>query len=80
MALAYDVAIGVCNIKQDDFYKFRVAADWRLLAGLSDDDPNMMFQEYFQLGLLGNQSIVDWSKSGDGSMPSKILDKRKLFF
>jgi hypothetical protein len=80
MALAYDVAIGVCNIKQDDFYKFRVAADWRLLAGLADDDPNMMFQEYFQLGLLGNQSIVDWSKSGDGSMPSKILDKRKLFF
>lgn len=80
MALAYDVAIGVCNIKQDDFYKFRVAADWRLLSGLADDDPNMMFQEYFQLGLLGNQSIVNWSKSGDGSMPSKILDKRKLFF
>ncbi|KAK0338928.1 hypothetical protein LTR94_036614, partial [Friedmanniomyces endolithicus] len=29
-ALAYDVAIGVCRITEQDLRKLRIAADWRL--------------------------------------------------
>jgi len=79
LALAYDVAIGICNIKQADFIKFRITADWRLLEDLTEDDSNNIFKEYFQLGLQGNKSIVEWSKSEDGCIPSKIFNNRELF-
>jgi len=80
MALAYDVAIGVCNIKQEDFTELRIAADWRFLKGLSDNDSNPLFHDYFNRGLVGELSVCKWSESGEGGMPSKIKDERKLFF
>ena len=80
MALAYDVAIGVCNIKQDDFLEFRIAADWRLLKGLSKDKTESIFPEYFERGVVNKVSVAEWSKTGEGGIPPKIIDKRKLIF
>lgn len=79
MALAYDVAIGVSNIKQDDFTNFRIIADWRLLQYLEKNDPSNIFKEYFQYGLQKNTSITEWAKTSEACMPSKITDKRELF-
>jgi len=79
MALAYDVAIGVCNIKQSDFVGFRKSADWRYLDGVDKNDPSRFFNEYFQRGLLNGKSIAEWTKEEDGIMPTKIIDKRSIF-
>ena len=79
-ALAYDVAIGVCRISPTDLSKLRVMADWRFICNLSGNVQIRDFDEYFQAGLLNNQSTMEWSKNGDGRIPSKITDTRKLFF
>jgi len=79
-ALAYDVAIGVFRINQNDFFKLRISADWRFLKAITKTDPIANFDDYFRTGLLENKAITIWSKTGDGSMPSKITDTRILFF
>jgi hypothetical protein len=77
-ALAYDVAIGVCRIVQNDFLTLRIRADWRYLEKLGDNDPSNFFEQYFHRGLVKGLSASEWSKTGDGSMPSKIINQRKL--
>jgi len=79
-ALAYDVAIGICKIKQADFMKLRTVADWRFLKDLDQEDISSIHHEYFSRGLLAGKTTTAWSKTDDGCMPSKIINERKLFF
>jgi pimeloyl-ACP methyl ester carboxylesterase len=85
-ALAYDVAIGNCDISETDMRAFRIAADWRFSGGLDDGDPHKAFHEYFVNGIFQNKTIFDWANPAskgpgtndrhDGSMPAKIVDQR----
>jgi len=77
-ALAYDVAIGICDIGERDFGKLRRAADWRFVGGLADDDPSKVFAEYFGYGLFTDKSPADWAnaKNSEAKMPNKIVDQR----
>ncbi|MET3135120.1 pimeloyl-ACP methyl ester carboxylesterase [Oxalobacteraceae bacterium GrIS 1.11] len=78
-ALAYDVAVGHCTIPEEDLHKLRIAADWRLLKGLDDGDPNKVFLEYFKYGKFYEQTAYDWAnaKGSEGSMPKKIENHRQ---
>ena len=78
-ALAYDVAVGRCHILDKDLHKLRIAADWRFLEGLDDDDPNKVFAEYFFQGKFNKQSVFDWANAAgsEGRMPDKIVDVRE---
>ncbi|RQH07107.1 T6SS effector phospholipase Tle3 domain-containing protein [Paraburkholderia dinghuensis] len=77
MALAYDVAIGLCDIAAEDLVQLRWAADWRFGKGLADDDPNKQFADYFVFGKRNEAFLQDWIKSDpDASMPEKIQDER----
>lgn len=80
--LTYDVAIGMCSIKEADLQRFRLAADWRLLAGLGRADPNYRFIEYFLDGKFEENSLFEWANNlaGEGAMPSTIFDKRVFLF
>jgi hypothetical protein len=76
-ALAYDVAIGLCDISEDDFIRLRWAADWRFADGLPANDPSRPFAEYFQSGSMKRHSLTKWlGADSDASMPSKIVDER----
>lgn len=78
-ALAYDVAIGHCHIRDEDMHKLRIAADWRFLNGLEDGNSNKAFLEYFLQGLFRNQTVFDWANAAgsQGRMPDKIVDVRE---
>ncbi|MEO6921910.1 MAG: hypothetical protein ABI171_23225 [Collimonas sp.] len=81
-ALAYDVAIGCCDIRETDLHNLRIAADWRFLNGLDDADSNKIFLEYFIKGEFQKTSALKWANhAGDGdlngSIPIKIVDRRK---
>ncbi|MBA5688184.1 T6SS effector phospholipase Tle3 domain-containing protein [Rugamonas apoptosis] len=78
-ALAYDVAVGLCEIRDEDLHKLRVAADWRFLKGLEKDDPNIRFAEYFETGLFEEVSPHKWATSprSEGHMPENIIDQRE---
>jgi hypothetical protein len=78
-ALAYDVAIGMCHIRELDWHELRKAADWRLLKGLDNDDTMRAFHEYFKDGNLGGRSASEWLRvpNSEGSMPEKIADQRE---
>ena len=79
-ALAYDVAVGVCRIKKEDFAMFRRAADWRLLNGIKGN-AHAAFSEYFNFGVLKGLPLSAWANGGDsdGVMPQKIVDQREVF-
>jgi pimeloyl-ACP methyl ester carboxylesterase len=77
-ALAYDVAVGVCDISQHQLLKLRASADWRRLQKLGNPiDP--VFQEYFSTGLVKSTSAHSWANSSadEGHMPDKIIDIRQ---
>ena len=78
-ALAYDVAVGVCRIKQHQLRKLRVAADWRLLDGLDKDNPAKAFKEYFAAATIHEVSTSVWIHRDDceASLPVSIVDKRE---
>jgi pimeloyl-ACP methyl ester carboxylesterase len=78
-ALAYDVAIGLCHIGDEDMHKLRIAADWRFLKGVDDDDPCKIFKEYFLSGKFTKVSPYEWTraKNSEGRMPDKIVDERE---
>ena len=78
-ALAYDVAVGLCHIRQNDLHALRMAADWRFVKGLADDDPNKRFEEYFESGHFKEVSPYKWADNpnSEGSMPDKIIDQRE---
>ena len=78
--LAYDVAIGCCDIRAEDLQQLRIAADWRFLKGLDDqEDPHLVFAEYFKDGKFKGVSTYKWAnaKDSEGLMPKKIVDERQ---
>lgn len=78
-ALAYDVAIGMCQMLDGDLHRLRMAADWRFVKGLADDHPHKPFEEYFRTGLANKVSPDTWANTpgGEGFMPDKIVDRRE---
>lgn len=77
-ALAYDVAVGICDISHTQLRKLSIAADWRYLYGIKDEaDP--IFVEYFSKGTVGKTSTHIWASqpAGNGGMPSRIVDQRQ---
>lgn len=76
-ALAYDVAVGLCHIRDDDLHCLRQAADWRFLKGLPD--PQKIFEEYFKYGTYRGVSPDEWTRTHpqEGGMPDKIVDQRE---
>jgi pimeloyl-ACP methyl ester carboxylesterase len=82
-ALAYDVAIGVCRIKETDMTTLRKIADWRYLEGLGSKglkESSGEFEEYFITGNFRGISTMDWAATKEeGRMPAKIVDKREIF-
>ncbi|XLZ69586.1 hypothetical protein ABT364_24095 [Massilia sp. SR12] len=79
-ALAYDIAVGACFIKEAEFATLRMAADWRFLDGLDKNDNNKDFSEYFEFGKFRKMSVLEWTiKKTEGSMPAKIVDQRGFF-
>ncbi|OEZ81441.1 hypothetical protein JAB8_49780 [Janthinobacterium sp. HH106] len=78
-ALAYDVAVGVCRIKADQLRKLRVAADWRLLKWVGDDNSAIEFLEYFNKGEFHKKTVAAWAmQSGcEAGMPTLIIDQRE---
>jgi pimeloyl-ACP methyl ester carboxylesterase len=78
-ALAYDVPVGVCHIKDYDMRVFRQMADWRYASGLDDDNSAKEFVEYFKIGKLHGGTVYDWAKHHpDGKMPDKIVNERSM--
>jgi hypothetical protein len=78
MALAYDVAIGLCYLTPEQLIELRLEADWRFGAGLSDADPNRKYAEYFNKGTVGGHSAPLWVKSdAEAGRPQKIVDERE---
>ncbi|WP_177203720.1 effector protein Tle3 domain-containing protein [Burkholderia cepacia] len=76
-ALAYDVAVGVCKLSDDDWSKLRIEADWRFWKGMPDSSPNRKYGEYFASGKMKNVTLAEWiSHDGEARMPSKIVDER----
>lgn len=79
-ALAYDLAVGCCEIPEEAMLEARKAADWRHLVGLKKDDVNKVFLEYFLSGKFRLKSAYDWANdapNSEGSMPEKIFDERQ---
>jgi pimeloyl-ACP methyl ester carboxylesterase len=78
-ALAYDVAIGCCDIQEKDLHKVRIAADWRFLDGLGNADSNKVFEEYFATGYFKGAAPYNWANrmGSEGSIPEKIVNERK---
>ena len=78
-ALAYDVAVGVCTIRQDELRTLRVAADWTLLERLNDTAGNAEFSEYFESGRFKNVSLFEWAndEKSPARKPTKIIDERQ---
>lgn len=76
-ALAYDVAIGVCHLTEQDMADLRIEADWRFGKGLSDDNPHRKYAEYFGSGTMGFRPLTQWVKNDSNAhMPPKIIDER----
>ncbi|WP_300760007.1 DUF3274 domain-containing protein, partial [Janthinobacterium sp.] len=76
--LAYDVAVGVSNIREEAMLQLRIAADWRLLKELDDGDSQKVFDEYIFWGKFKKLLLLDWVRSGGstGAMPAEIVDER----
>lgn len=77
-ALAYDVAVGTCHINERDLKKLRIAADWRFLESLTDDNAHKVYFEYFDSGRFDKKSLIEWASkdSSEGKIPSKIVNIR----
>ncbi|WP_244117664.1 T6SS effector phospholipase Tle3 domain-containing protein [Burkholderia contaminans] len=78
LALAYDVAIGICRLSREQLNKFRIEADWRFGRQLGDDNPNQVYSEYFGYGTMNKQSLVGWvSTDHEATLPDTIDDARQ---
>jgi hypothetical protein len=76
-ALAYDVAIGVCDLTPEDWTYLRRVADWRLANVDDSSDPHFKLWDYFNTGMINTASALDWSRSAsDAQMPPLIVDER----
>lgn len=78
-ALAYDVAVGVCTIRQEALRELRVAADWQILKGLENTDKNKEFFEYYNKGKFKGVPLFEWANDKDSpaKKPESIVDERQ---
>ncbi|MGS0892567.1 T6SS effector phospholipase Tle3 domain-containing protein [Burkholderia stagnalis] len=77
MALAYDVAIGLCYLTEDDFSDLRVLADWRFVKGLGESGSGSYLSEYISTGKCNDLFLHEWVKKDEyAKIPSKIYDER----
>ncbi|MCA7888455.1 MULTISPECIES: hypothetical protein [Burkholderia] len=77
-ALAYDVAIGICRISQQQLNDFRKEADWRFGKQLEKDNPNRIYSDYFEKGKMNGDFLQDWVlKDAEATLPESIDDKRQ---
>ncbi|WP_300759840.1 hypothetical protein [Janthinobacterium sp.] len=78
-ALAYDVAVGVCTIRQEELRKLRVVADWCLLKRLDDTEDSKEFFEYYDKGKFKRVPLYEWANDKDSpaKKPQKIIDERQ---
>lgn len=77
LALAYDVAIGVCRLTEQDWRELRVEADWRYCAdGLENSHPHHFLSEYFLGGYMNEAPLHAWISSGEGRRPEGVVDER----
>lgn len=76
-ALAYDVAVGVCDISQSTLYDYRLFADWRFLDKL-DMTEEKMFKKHFIAGQIDDIPLRQWihDKKIGLNIPAKIIDNR----
>lgn len=76
-ALAYDVAVGVCDIPSTELLKLRVAADWRHLRRLGHNIDSI-FIEYFKNGSIEQMTAHDWANAPASpvKIPEKIINIR----
>jgi len=76
-ALAYDVAIGLCYLTEDDFENARIQADWRFASEVMKGDPNFKLADYINTGKYGDLFLHEWAKKDEhAKMPPKIYDER----
>lgn len=76
-AMAYDVALGVCRLTDEDWYKLRVEADWRYSEWLAKKQhPHAYLSEYFLKGTMNDKPVQDWIKGGEAAMPTKVVNER----
>jgi hypothetical protein len=77
MAMAYDVAVGVSHLTEDDWRELRVEADWRYAAALQlDNHPHAYLSEYFLTGWMTDKPLQEWAKQGEAAMPPEVIDER----
>ncbi len=78
LALAYDVAIGICRISQQQLNDFRIEADWRFGRQLDKNNSNRPYSEYFKFGTMKKTSLVDWiANDQEATLPASIDDTRQ---
>ncbi|WP_232452226.1 DUF3274 domain-containing protein [Burkholderia ubonensis] len=88
LALAYDVAIGVCHLSADDWWKLRIEADWRMWRGVEKDNPAWKYTRYFtdgvmsevpdEAGVMADRPLYEWAHRVDeAKMPDGIEDHRE---
>ncbi|MBR8071385.1 hypothetical protein KDW23_19195 [Burkholderia cenocepacia] len=76
-ALAYDVAIGLCYLTEEDLTYLRTQADWRFASDSRKSDPSFNLMDYINTGKHGELFLPDWAKKDDNAkMPGKIYDER----
>lgn len=77
LALAYDVAIGVCRLTEQDWRELRVEADWRYCArGLDPTHPHYSFSDYFVTGYMKKMPLHEWVSSGEARRPEGVVEER----
>lgn len=76
LAAAYDVAVGVCTLSEEEMRELRVEADWRYWAGLIENHPHRYLGEYFAQSTLQGKSLEDWLSNEEATRPPGIVDER----
>lgn len=78
-ALAYDVAVGVCTIREEELRKLRVMADWQLSKVLDKNGDDREFFEYFKDGIFKGLPLFKWAnaENSPARKPQKIIDERQ---
>ncbi|MBB5020135.1 pimeloyl-ACP methyl ester carboxylesterase [Chitinivorax tropicus] len=78
LALAYDVAIGVCRLSDADWRELRIEADWRYSNKLArDGHPHGQYSKYFETGMMNQQPLHQWVwADAEANMPVTVADRR----
>ncbi len=75
--LAYDVAVGVSRLSNEDWGELRIAADWQLWKGVKKGRPLSEFGYYFETGLWTNDvRLHEHDDFKPSACPPGIKDER----